>query len=134
MSYEIKDGGIEEINAYIEMLPEAVRSTALAAITEYMLGDEAHGYKHYPPLGGQAYLSHVPPSYVRTNDTKNSWKGYSDAVTAKVVSEGVPYVKHIPRWKKYGWREWRQVALDNMKGAIRHANAKIRELISRKGK
>ena len=131
--FEIKEVGIKELNVYVEKLPAGVRTVALAAIAEYMLGDDKHGYKHYPPLGGQAYLRQTPPGYVRTNDAKNSWRMYADANLSKVVSSGVPYVKHIPRWSRYGWREWKQVALDNMQGAMRHANAKVREFLNRKG-
>jgi hypothetical protein len=130
--FEIKEVGIKEINAYINKLPEGVREVALAAVAEYMLGDDRHGFKHYPPLAGQAYLRQTPPGYVRTNDAKNSWRGYADKNTSKVVSSGIDYVKYIPRWSKYGWREWKQVALDNTKGAIRHAKAKVKEFLSRK--
>ena len=132
MSFEIKEVGIKEINAYIDKLPEGVREVALAAVAEYMLGDDKHGYRHYPPLAGQAYLRTTPPGYVRTNKAKNSWRSYADKNISKVVSSGVPYVQYIPRWSQYGWREWKQIALDNMKGAMRHANAKIKEFMKRK--
>ena len=132
MNFEFKEVGIKELNVYIAKLPQGVRTTALAAIAEYMLGDDKHGFRHYPPLGGQAYLKQTPPGYVRTNATKNSWKAYSDTNTSKVASSGVPYVKYVPRWSKYGWREWRQVAIDNMVGAMRHANAKVKEFLKSK--
>lgn len=131
MEIKIDVRGIDKIKAFVADLPYGTKRVALAAIVEYMLGDDSHGYRHYPPLGGQAYLKHSPPSYVRTGDTKNSWSAQGGEYQPKIVSSGVYYVQYIPRWKRYGWRDWAQVAIDNMAGAIRAANAAVREYLSR---
>jgi hypothetical protein len=124
--------GIEQIKAYVKDLPYGVKRVALWAIASYMVGDDKHGYRHYPPLGGQAYLKKSPPGYVRTNKLKEGWTVNNDAYNPKITNS-VPYAPYVPRWKKYGWREWIQVAKDNMAGAIRHANAKVKDYLKRKG-
>lgn len=132
MRISIKPRGYEQIAAYIKQLPYGTKKVGLEAVAEYMLGNDDHGYKHYPPLSGQAYLSHTPPSYTRTNDLKNGWEvELSDPYKPKITNS-VPYAPYVPRWKRYGWREWMQVATDNMTGAIRHANSKIREYLKSK--
>jgi len=133
MRISIKPRGFEEIIAYAKQLPYGTKKVALEAVSEYMLGDDQHGYKHYPPLSTQAYLNHIPPSYTRTNDLKNGWEvELNDPYKPRIVN-AVPYAPYVPRWKKYGWREWLQVATDNMAGAIRHANAVVREFLKSKG-
>lgn len=129
---DIRIRGMKETQKYLMTLPYGVKKVVMPAIAEYMLGDDSHGYRHYPPLKNQAYLSHVPPSYVRTNKTKNSFRIVGEPYQPKIVSSGVPYVPYVPRWKKYGWREWRQVATDNMKGAIRHAGAALKKYLKSK--
>lgn len=124
--------GMKEVQKYLNGLPYGVKKVVLPEIAKYLLGDDRHGYRHYPPLSTQAYLKHIPPSYVRTNDTKNSWSIKGEPYQPRIVSDGVPYVKYVPRWKKYGWREWRQVAVDNMKGAIVKANAALRKYLKAK--
>lgn len=124
--------GMKEVQKYLKELPYGVKKVVLPPIAEYLLGDERHGYRYYPPLSTQAYLKHVPPSYVRTGDTRNSWRVVGEPYQPKIVSSGVPYVPYIRRWKKYGWREWKQVALDNMKGAMVKANAALRKYLKAK--
>ncbi len=132
MKVKITVRGFEQIAAYIKQLPYGTKKVGLEAVAEYMLGDDNHGYKHYPPLSGQAYLSHTPPSYTRTNDLKNGWEVELNDPYKPKITNSVPYAPYVPRWKKYGWREWMQVATDNMTGAIRHANAKVREYLKSK--
>jgi len=130
VSQEIR--GMKETQKYLNSLPYGVKKVVLPEIAKYLLGDDRHGYRHYPPLKNQAYLQHIPPSYVRTNDAKNSWRIVGEPYQPKIVSSGVAYVPFVPRWKKYGWREWKQVALDNMKGALVKANAALRKYLKAK--
>lgn len=132
MAVKIQVRGIEKIAAYIKSLPYGVKKVALEAVAEYLLGDDNHGYKHYPPLSTQAYLLKSPPSYKRTNTLKEGWEVVLNDPYRPKLTNTVPYAPYVPRWKKYGWREWLQVATDNTKGAIRHANAAVREFLKSK--
>lgn len=132
MQVKISIRGIEQIAAYIKSLPNGVKKVALEAVAEYMLGDDSHGYKHYPPLSTQAYLQHVPPSYTRTNNLKEGWEVVLNDPYKPKITNAVSYAQYVPRWKKYGWRDWLQVATDNMKGAMRHANAVVRDFLKSK--
>lgn len=131
MHVKINVRGIEEITAYMKALPHGVKRVAMWAVAEYMIGDDNHGYRHYPPLSSQAYLKKSPPGYVRTNNLKEGWTVNNDEYNPKITNS-VPYAPYVPRWKKYGWRDWLQVATDNMKGAMRHANAKVKDFLKRK--
>lgn len=132
MKVKITVRGFEQVAAFIKQLPNGVKKVGLEATAEYMLGNDERGYKHYPPLSTQAYLNHIPPSYTRTNTLKDGWQVELNDPYKPRITNSVPYAPYVPRWKKYGWREWAQVAKDNMQGAIRHANTKVREYLKSK--
>lgn len=124
--------GYDSVKNMLKDVPHGAKKIVLPAVTEYLIGNENHGLRHYPPLKDQAYLSHTPPSYERTGDAAASWKVSGLPYAPKIKSEGVDYVQFIPRWKRYGWREWAKVIDDNMAGALRHANAKLKEWLRSK--
>ena len=130
ISIKVRD--TSKLENYLKTLPYGVKRVALYAIAFYMVGDDAHGYRHYPPLSTQAYLSKVPPSYVRTNNLTEGWTVNNNDEYKPKIENMVSYAPYVPRWKKYGWREWLQVAEDNMKGAMRHANAKVKDFLNRR--
>ena len=41
--------GIEQLKAYFAKLPSNVRKIAVDEVTEYLVGDQQHGLKHYVP-------------------------------------------------------------------------------------
>lgn len=115
--------GIKELESAMRQMPYGVKKVALPAFSEYMIGDDSHGLKHYPPWRGQ--------KYVRTFTLKGGWRVVGGTY-AQRIENPVEYTQYVPRWKKYGWREWADVIQSNMAGALRHAQAKVNEYLRNK--
>ena len=124
MSITFKTRGFSEVQAMLKDLPYGAKKVVLPAVSEYLLGDDRHGLKHYPPPKGQ--------KYVRTYKLKAGWIIQSDIYRQRITND-VYYAPFVPnRWAHYGWRQWAQVIADNMDGAMRHANAKLNEWLRSK--
>ena len=124
MSITFKTRGFSEVQAMLKDLPYGAKKVVLPAVSEYLLGDDRHGLKHYPPPKGQ--------KYVRTYKLKDGWDIQSDIYRQRIVNN-IYYAPFVPnRWAHYGWRQWAQVIADNMDGAMRHANAKLNEWLRSK--
>jgi hypothetical protein len=108
--------GLPEVQKMLREMPRGVTRIAVGGFTDYLLGDDTHGLKHYPPPKGQ--------KYVRTYTLKKGWSSKGDEYRPVIVNY-TPYAVYVPRWKKYGWREWMDVVLDNVNGALRHAQALV---------
>ena len=117
--FTIKLKGEKELVAFLRKIPRGAKFAAMKAFSTYELGDDRHGLKHYPPWKGQ--------KYVRTFKLKRGWKLQAQGSDWRRVSlyNKVPYTPYVPRWKKYGWREWMQAVRDNMAGALRSAQAAV---------
>ena len=128
MTVDISIIGEKKLAAYLRKLPRGVKITAMRAASEYIKGNEAHGLTHYPPWRGQ--------KYVRTYNMQSGWRmrERDSAWTSVRIYNQVPYTRYVPRWKQYGWREWAGVVADNMKGAIRSAQAAVNQWLKGKGR
>lgn len=116
--------GREELERMLSELPHGAKQIALPAFSEYLIGDDSHGLKHYPPVTTQ--------KYVRTFTLKAGWT-VSGGVYRQVISNSAEYAPYVPRWKRYGWREWADVIASNMAGALRHAQAAVNAWIRSRG-
>lgn len=117
---DVKVRNIEEVQTFLKSLPRGTLRVGLDALSTYILGNDQHGLKHYPPKKNQ--------KYVRTFKLKGGWVIKGDDYR-KNITNPVPYTKYVPRWKKYGWREWADVIMSNMEGAKRHALAEVKKWI-----
>ena len=121
--------GLKGVEKKLKDLPYGAKKIVLPAISEYLVGDDRHGLKHYPPKQDQKYQ--------RTNTLKNGW-GISGGVYREKITNSVPYAPIVPVvWgiggiKNYGWRMWNEVIKANMKGAMAHANAKLKQWLASK--
>lgn len=118
-----KTRGLDEFKAYIDNLARNSRGVATETITEYLIGNEHHGFKHYPAPRGQ--------KYVRTFNLRNSWKmrGSKTRARAENTATYSPYVQGTGTqvwWTKmYGWRNVAEITATNIKGACLAAERKI---------
>ena len=118
--------GFKETQAFLKTVPHGAKKIVIPAVSEYIIGNDAHGLKHYPAPQGQ--------KYVRTYILKNNWRVTGDVYRQKIVNL-TPYAPYVPpRWKHYGWREWSDVIASNMAGALRSANARLNEWLRSHGK
>jgi hypothetical protein len=116
--------GLDKVQAMLKDRPYGAKKVVLPAVSEYLLGNDAHGLRHYPPPKGQ--------KYVRTYKLKRGWDIVSDVYRQRIIND-IAYAPHVPnRWAHYGWRQWAQVISDNMDGAMRHANAALNDWLRSK--
>jgi hypothetical protein len=63
----IKMRGAEELNKFLKALPRGTMKDAIKAMADYMIGDDSHGLKHYPPnkhvTRAQAYPESITIDY-----------------------------------------------------------------------
>jgi len=116
--------GNKEVEAMLKDVPYGGKQIVLPAVSEYILGDDNHGLRHYPPVTTQ--------KYVRTFELKAGWHVEGDLYRQRITNS-VEYSPYVPRWKKYGWRQWADVVQSNLAGALRHANAKLSAWLKAKG-
>lgn len=121
---KITTRGLTEFTNYITSLARNLRGLVTEAITDWLIGNDERGFKHYPPQQGQQYQ--------RTGELKRGWVKTGRGVLAK-AENSVPYARFVQGtgtqvwWtKKYNWRSISEIIQTNIKGAIRHAEAAIR--------
>ena len=149
--------GLAEFKAYIDTLARKMRGVATEAITDYLIGNGSHGFKHYPPYKlvtrtqayGQPFVSarqrryvmarikegSIDPGYPhRTGELQQGWHKVGTGVNARAVNE-VGYAPYVMGTKDQarqpgmvGWRKIADIISTNIKGAVRHAEAKIKEI------
>lgn len=123
MNINFKMRNLEQVQKKLKNLPNGAKKIVLPAISEYLIGDDRHGLRHYPPVTTQ--------KYVRTNTLKEGWQIVGDVYRQRIINL-VSYAKHVPNvwgpggWINYNWRQWADVIQSNMAGAMRHANAKLK--------
>lgn len=110
-------------------LPYGAKKVVLPAVSKYLVGDDRHGLKHYPPKQGQ--------KYVRTNNLKDHWNIDGDVYRERITNT-VSYAPIVPvvwgagGYINYGWRMWSDVIASNMKGAIAAGNVELRKWLASK--
>src|SRR5512146_2105128 len=114
-----KVNGLREFQGFISSFGKKLAPTAAQAVADYLLGDTRRGLRHYPPKTTQ--------KYVRTFTLQRGWHRTGVGLNSRVVND-VPYAPFVPRWKKYGWRQWADVISSNVKHALAAAEAAIRKL------
>ncbi len=136
--------------------------SAIKAFSEYILGNEQHGLRHYVPekrvTRTQAYgrpfetdkqrrwffanlrNGSLKIPYQRTEKLRQGWKlqgsEYQKNITNKVPY--APYVMGIAGQsrmsRKIGWKSWLEVVYSNMTGAMRSATLAVSRWIKTKGR
>lgn len=114
--------GQEQVEAMLKEIPHGTKRIAVLAIADYVKGDKTHGLTYYPPVTTQ--------KYIRTFTLQKGWVIAGDEYRP-AIKNFTPYAPYVPRWKKYGWREWAQVVSDNLQGALRHANALVKAYLAK---
>lgn len=117
--------GQDKLENFLQQIPHGTKQAALPAASEYLIGNDAHGLKHYPPKQGQ--------KYERTYTLQGGWQVVGDTYRQRIINN-VDYAPHVPnRWGHYGWRQWADVIASNMTGAIRAAQAEVNRWLKANG-
>ena len=156
ISFKVR--GIEELDRFLKALPRGTMKAAIAAMSEYMLGDSTHGLRHYPPRrthgAGNKYrwrsekqrraffatkgFGRGIPSR-RTGDLSRGWQASVDPYR-KTLFNRLPYAKYVMGDSQQrghttdGWRKLAKVVMDNMKGGMLRARQAVKRWIDNKGK
>jgi hypothetical protein len=115
--------GLTEFQAYISAMARNCRGDVTEEMTDYFLGNDARGLRHYPAQRGQ--------QYTRTMYLRNSWKRRGQGVMSRAENTAnySPYLYQDGRmawWTaKYGWRSSAVIIESNMRGAIRAAERRM---------
>lgn len=154
---KITSRGVPELQAWLLSLANGVKDEATRSVAEYLVGDETHGLKHYPPyrhvpysqIGG--FKSDKQRRYVMARIREGSItpgisasNGYlRDAWTYKAqgsrydITNDVGYAKYLVgpgsqslHSQRQGWRITIDTIRDNLAGAYRHANANIKKWLA----
>jgi hypothetical protein len=156
ISYKIR--GVEALEAFLKVLPRGTMKVAIAAMSEYMLGDDTHGLRHYPPrrthgkgnpyrwqsekqrrafFATKGFGGGIPSR--RSGELSRGWQASVDPYR-KTLFNRVPYAKYTmgDRQQKGhttdGWRKLGKVIADNMKGGMLRARQAVKRWLDSKGK
>jgi hypothetical protein len=121
VSFQLR--GIDEVEAMLETIPHGCKKLAVQAFTDYLIGDERHGLKHYPPYTTQKIRA-------RTFTLQKGWARSSDEYKP-IIKNYTPYAPYVPRWKKYNWRDWMDVIVSNLDGAVKHAQSLVNQYLEK---
>lgn len=113
-----KTRGLKEFTSYIDKIARNSRGVVTEVITDYIIGNDFRGLKHYPPQRGQ--------KYIRTFTMRGGWMRRGSGVQSRAENT-IYYVVYVQgnrqQWwaGKYGWRSVPEIIGTNIKGAVRDA-------------
>jgi len=161
-SFNFQVRGSEEFSAFISGFPRHIRGLVTEAVAEWLIGNSSRGLKHYvnykyvsrKAAYGRTFVSDKQRRYVmariregtitpgtpnRTFRMQRGWSVKNSGVKSEITNSEA-YTEHVMgtgtqsrHEAKVGWREVAAVVSTNIAGAMRHANAAIREYIESRG-
>ncbi len=149
---KITASGLKEVHEFIHTLPRGIKITAMRIASEYLIGNDWHGLKHYPEriehgegnpyqwqsdkqrkafFASDGFGGSIPSQ--RTNELKNSWiVTESDSNWSRVkienTSEHAVWIMGEYQQRGHiadGWRYWYDVIISNLAGAIQRAQRAV---------
>ncbi len=154
--------GLEKVTKMLKDLPRGTIGAAIEAYTDYLIGNEQHGLKHYPAYKyisrksayGTTFFSDrqrrwffaalksgklVLP-YRRTDTLRNGWVK-TGTKWQRIIRNRTPYIgvvmgesEQSRMSKKIGWRKVSAVIESNAKGALRAAQQAVSSYLKSKKK
>jgi len=151
---------LKKVQDYIKSVPHGAKKEAVEAVTEYIIGDESHGLSHDDPykqttrkaVYGQTFESDAQRRYVmaaikdgtikigkRNPDPTKAGQAYTAKYTNNGYNATIQNKQEGAYWTRIwgGWKNWRsydKVIRDNIKGAMKHATARVNALLKAKAK
>ena len=152
--FSVKVRNQQQVLAYLERVKRGAKGVVARAAGEYIIGDRSHGLKHdevYRPVSrksayGKTFFSdaqrrgyfaklnsgEISVPYRRTGRQSQGWhlEGASTNVRIANSEESVKYTRgQTALHAKMGRRTVAQVVADNIRGALRHAQAELAKWI-----
>jgi len=159
IEFDVK--GVEEVNAFLKSIPLGATKEVTKAFGEYIIGNDQHGLRHYPPYRKvtrkQAYgvsffsdkqrrwffanLDRLDIPYRQTWQLKDGWTLNYPSKNQATIKNRVPYASLVMgdvgqnrMAQKKGWRKVSKVIEDNVKGAMRMAEFALQRWLKAKEK
>ena len=152
--------GIKEVQKYLATVPRGAVKVGVRAFAEYLIGDGRRGLSHDDPykqttrkaVYGQTFESEAQRKYVmgaiadgriqigrRNPDPTIQSRGYKINETNSGYGATIVNEKEGAYWARKwgGWRNWRsfkQVVMDNLRGATRSATQAVNRYLKDKSK
>jgi hypothetical protein len=155
MNLKLTSRGIPEIQEWLDTIKRGVKGKAMEWVAQYLVGDQSHGLMHYSPYRyitiHQAYGGFVSakqrryvmariaegsitPGYPhRTGELQRSWS-YKASGTYWTIKSSAPYAGYVMGDETQarlpalaGWRRMIDNVADNLNGAFRFAQARVKE-------
>lgn len=115
--------GLTEFTKYIDGIARNARGIVTEVVTDYLIGNDQRGFKHYPPPRGQKYIR---KGYLRAGWMRRGQGTMSRAENTVYYAVWVQGTGTQVWWtKKYGWRNVAEITASNLKGATRAAEQAI---------
>lgn len=159
MNIKFSMRGVEGVKKFMAELPRGIKNAALVAMSEYIIGDDRHGLKHYPKrvdhgannpyqwqsekqrrayFASNGFGAGIP--YKRTDKMKNAWTvAQQDSNWTMVKIENkAGYGSFVQGdWRQRGhkadgWRKIGKVVEDNLKGAFQKAMQAVNDFLKKK--
>ena len=87
MKVNFKIRGVEEVQSFIKSIPRGTVKAGLKAFTEYIIGNQAHGLKHYSPY---KYITRKA-AYGKTFESDAQRRYVMAAIRDGRIDPGVPH-------------------------------------------
>lgn len=149
---------IDKVTAYLQSVPRGAKKEAIIGIAEYLVGDGSHGLSKDDPykqttreaVYGRPFESDRQRRKVmamirsgeivigqrKYNPTQAS-EGYGYKLTNGGYGATITNTEEGAHWTRAwgGWKNWRpymKVVEDNIRGALRHATARVNAVLRKK--
>ena len=145
----------QQVLSFLERVKRGAKGVVARAFAEYIIGDKSRGLKHDEPYRyvsrkgayGVAFFSDkqrrkffaglkdgsIQVPYLRTGEQSDGWHVEGMSTNVRIVNnvESVGWTRgQTALHAKMGRRTVAQVVADNMRGAIRHAQAEFNKWIN----
>lgn len=163
LKVELSARSSERVKTWLKSIIYGVKGKALEAFTQYIVGNNQHGLKHYPPYKyvtrkrayGQTFQSDKQRRYVmakiksgeitpgksqRTGKQADSWGYQMRGTSARVynTATGAKYTMgnrtQARQPELVGWRKIQDVVMSNFVGAMRYAQQAVNSFLKTKQK
>lgn len=158
---ELSARSLTRVKEWLKSIPRGVKGRALEAFTQYIVGNNQHGLKHYPPYKyvtrkkayGQTFQSDKQRRYVmakiksgeitpgtsqRTGKQADSWgyKVYGTRANVYNTAYGSRYTvgnrTQARQPELVGWRKVKEIISSNFVGAMRAAQLAVNRYLKSK--
>jgi hypothetical protein len=159
MNIKFTSAGIPAVLEWLKKIGYSSQRKATELVTEYLVGNQEHGLKHYPPYKYVPYAKayggfksakqrryvmamikegRIDPGYPhRTGEFQRGWSFQPSGANRYTIKNDTPYAGYLVgndyqanMPRLIGWRKIADIIKSNLSGAFRHAQAGLKKWIA----